>query len=90
MRARVAGRRRRWASRRARTIYLADVSVTESPLLGELLTGIEVDRQGDDVSGSKFDQRRHIISTEVITRRVPVVMDKIYGEYVEVGTESVC
>ena len=65
-------------ARRARTIYLEGVRET-----GNLLTGIEVNREGDEVSGKGFDERRHIISLELVVRRVPVVMDNLYGEYVD-------
>lgn len=63
---------------RTRSIYLQDVVEA-----GDVLTGIEVDREGDEVNGRGFDERRHIIATELIVRRVPMVMDNIYGELVE-------
>lgn len=63
---------------RARTIYLQDVSTS-----GSILTGIEVDREGAEVYGRGFDERRHLISLELVVNRVPVVMDNTYGEFVE-------
>jgi hypothetical protein len=63
---------------RARTIYLENPEVR-----GELLTGVQVKADGDEVSGKGFDERRHIISLELVTSRVPMRMDNIYGELVE-------
>lgn len=69
--------------KRARTIYLGDATVIQSPILGELLTGVELDREGMEVDGKGFDTRRHFISTDTIVNRVPVRMDKTYGEFVD-------
>lgn len=69
---------------RARTIYLSDVS--ETVIAGEpAITGIEVDRDGNRTLGTikQAIERRHIIQVELVVKRVPVVMDKIYGEFVE-------
>jgi hypothetical protein len=63
---------------RARTVYLRHPAVT-----GNLLVGVEVDREGDGVSGRKFDERRHVISVELVVARVPMRMDNFYGELVE-------
>jgi hypothetical protein len=63
---------------RSRTIYLQDVSE-----IGSMLTGVEVDKAGDEVSGKGFDERRHVISLELVSKRVPMVMDNIYGELEE-------
>lgn len=61
----------------ARTIYLEQVSEVG----GQLLTGIEVDKQGEEVAPRGVDERRHFISLELVTRRTPVRMNNIYGEY---------
>ncbi len=71
---------------RARTIYLADVA--ETAIAGApAIAGVEVDRDGCRVLGTvdQAVERRHIIQTELVVRRVPVVMDNTYGEFVEVG-----
>lgn len=65
---------------RARTIYMENVQVMGG---GELLTGIEVNREGDEICGAKFDERRHIIELALVERRMPMRMDNIYGELVE-------
>lgn len=69
---------------RARTIYLVDA--TEIPFIGATaVTGIEVDRDGNRTLGPATQplERRHVIASELIVKRVPVVMDNTYGEYVE-------
>lgn len=68
---------------RARTIYLHRPAVT-----GGLLTGIEVDREGDEVAPRGYDERLHAIALELVIERVPMVMDRLYGELVPAGTES--
>lgn len=63
---------------RARTIYL------HRPVEhGPFLTGVEVNREGDEIGGKDHDARRHIIDLGLIVRRVPMRMDNIYGELVE-------
>lgn len=62
---------------KARTIYL------ESPtVVGDLLTGIEVNREGDEIAPRGYDERRHLIALALVTRREAMVMDRIYGELV--------
>lgn len=73
----------RQENKRTRTIYLQDAEVRQAGKLGEVLTGIEVNREGDEIAGKGFDERRHIIAMGAVVRRVPVVMDKTYGEFVE-------
>lgn len=68
-----------------RTIYLQDAKESHSEQLGELLSGVEVDKEGDEVHGKGFDERHHLISLDAVIRREAVVMDKIYGEFVEVS-----
>lgn len=63
---------------RARTVFLEHAKVS-----GGLLTGIEVDREGVEVWGKCFDQRRHIISLELVLLRTPLKMDNEIGELVE-------
>ena len=48
-----------------------------------MLTGIEVDREGIEVYGRKFDERRHMISVSLVTDRVLMKMDNTYGHLVE-------
>lgn len=62
---------------RARTIYLHRPTVS-----GLLLTGVEVNREGDEISGKDFDERRHVIELSLVVRRVPMRMDNTYGELV--------
>lgn len=66
---------------RARTIYLRDPQVSGSAesLIGEFLTGIEVDREGTELAPKGVDERRHVISLPLVTRRVPVRVDLTYG-----------
>lgn len=70
---------------RTRTIYLHRPTVGghADGLLGEFLTGIEVNIQGDEVAPRGVDERRHIISLELVTKRIPMVMDNIFGELTE-------
>ncbi len=65
---------------RARTNYLTDVQAT-SIMGAECITGMELNREGDSVI--REGDRRHIIQAALVIRRTPVVMDKIYGEYVD-------
>lgn len=69
---------------RARTIYLENVQ--EATFMGApTLTGREVTREGDHVFGTtQAVERLHVIEQSLIIKRVPVVMDNIYGEFVEV------
>lgn len=65
---------------RARTVYLEDPA--EVTLLGEpCLTGTQVDRDGEDLAVD----RRHVIATALIVRRVPLAMDLTYGTLTEVS-----
>lgn len=72
-------------SKRARSIYLSDPRTSE--MCGHpVLIGEEVDRDGLPVLPLGKDgksTRMHIIQEELIVRRVPVVMDNTYGEFVE-------
>lgn len=63
---------------RARSVILKNTR--ESDLI---LSGVEVSIDGDEVAGKGFDERVRIISKDLILKRVPLVMDKIYGELVE-------
>ena len=45
----------------------------------DVITGVEVARDGDVISGSDFDERVHIIALALITKRVAMTMDFHYG-----------
>ena len=70
---------------RARTMYLSDVR--DITVAGEpALVGAEVDKDGSPVlpMGKDGESRRlHIVQLALVVRRTPVVMDNIYGEFVE-------
>lgn len=51
---------------------------------GELLTGIEVNDQGDEVAPRGVDERRHVISLDLVCKRVPMEMDNHFGELIVV------
>lgn len=60
----------------------------------QFLTGIEVKINGDEVTGRGFDERLRVIHKEMIAKRVPAVMNGLYGE-LEVesrraSTEEMC
>lgn len=63
---------------RARTIYLHRPTVS-----GIFLTGIEVDKEGDEVAPKGVDERLHMIELALVVERVPMEMHRIYGELVE-------
>lgn len=65
-----------------RTIILKNPAETQF-LGAPALTGIEVNREGDEIAGRGADERRHIIALTEITRRTPLVMDDRYGELTE-------
>lgn len=69
---------------RTRSIYLQDPVVSgDAGLLGATLTGIEVDREGIEVTGRGFDERRHVISLDLVLEREPMVIDRLYGHLVD-------
>lgn len=58
-----------------------------------LLTGVEVNREGEEVSGTDkngkhFDSRTHIISKDLVTKRVEYAMNNKYGLLVKKGMEN--
>ena len=63
---------------RTKTVFLDSVRQT-----GVFVTGIEVDKEGDEVSGKGFDQRRRVIAKKTILKRTPMRMDKKYAQLVE-------
>jgi len=65
--------------RGTKTIYLWDVAEVDGPILGSLLTGVEVDVEGVNVGTETVSERRHVIATDLVTKRVPVVMDMLTG-----------
>ena len=69
---------------RSRTVYLRQPVVAESPILGSLLTGVEVDIEGDEVAPRGVDERRHIIGLDAVVRRVPMYMNNDFGLLEEV------
>jgi hypothetical protein len=44
-----------------------------------LLMGIEIDNGGDEIVRPKADVTKHIISKDLIAKRVPMVMNNVYG-----------
>ena len=68
---------------RARSIFLHKPTVSDI-----FVTGIEVNREGDAIAGKGFDERRHIIDKSLVLKRVPMVMDRIYGELVPEGEQT--
>lgn len=63
---------------RSRTIYLRDPRVV--PFLGaEALTGIEVDRETNEIAPRGADELRRVIALDCITKRTPVYVSKTYG-----------
>lgn len=44
-----------------------------------VVVGIEVDREGDEVRPTGFDERLRVVGTECIAKRTPMVMDNRYG-----------
>lgn len=71
---------------RSRTIYLRNP--IEINVIGSLaVTGVEVDRGGSQAGNLKVTERRHVISTLLISDRTPVVLNVKYGE-LEEPTES--
>lgn len=65
-----------------RPIFLRNPHEVER-VLGTFIEGIEVNRYGDEIRGRTFDERKHMILELAITKRVPYVMDKKYGELVK-------
>lgn len=60
---------------RTRTVYL------RNPNEGDLvLSGIEVNKEGDEISGKGFDDRLRVIDLSLIKSRIPMVMNNTYGE----------
>lgn len=72
---------------RARTIYLSDPQVTGDPdgMLGQVLIGVEVDREADEVAPRGYDERRHVISLDLVLSRTVVVVDRHTGLLTEPG-----
>lgn len=70
-------------SRRSRKVYLHQPAV-----VGAFLTGIEVDREGDEVAGPGYDNRRHVLDLGLVVSRESFVMDRIYGELVPADSDS--
>jgi len=61
------------------------VTLRDPAVVGGILTGIEVDREGTEVAPRGVDERRHIISVDLVTRRTPLVMDNHTGLLTEPG-----
>lgn len=62
---------------RARTVILRDPVEVPFATAGPVLTGREAARDGSPTN------RRHIIGTALIGRRVPLVLNRHYGELEE-------
>lgn len=43
------------------------------------LCGIEIDREGDEIRRGKVDVTRHLISKDMIAKRVELVMNNTFG-----------
>jgi hypothetical protein len=72
----------RTADNKPRRVLLADPVETHASFAGVdvvLLSGVEVDSEGSPVYGKGFDERRHLIATDAIRARVPMVMNMTYG-----------
>ena len=65
------------------SIFLSVTSETD-----RILTGWEVNKDGDDVSGATWDRRKRIITKDCITKRVEYVLDKMFATLVKKGTET--
>ena len=69
---------------RAQTIILADVQ--EAVIIAtDVLTGVEVNREGDEVAPRGVDQRRHVIDLNLISKRTVLTMDNHTGLLTEPG-----
>jgi hypothetical protein len=60
-----------------RTVILRNVDNSD-----RLVSGIEVDRHGDEIAPRGFDQRLRIIERELVASETALVMDMKYGELV--------
>jgi hypothetical protein len=61
-----------------RTLYLRDPR--EKTLLGKpVLTGIEVNREGDEIASGGADERCRVIDLSLVSHRTPVALDRTYG-----------
>ncbi len=49
-----------------------------------ILSGIEVNEFGDEISSKGFDERLHVIQIEVVTSMKTMVMSPKYGELEEI------
>lgn len=61
-----------------KTLYLRD-PVETSFLGAPALTGVQVDREGNEVAPRGVDELRHIIDLGAVTKRTPVTMDRTYA-----------
>jgi hypothetical protein len=70
---------------RAKTVYLQNPKVVEVMTGAPALVGQEVDKEGNAVLGTVAQaiERQHVISLELVVKRVPVAMSMIYAEFVE-------
>ena len=62
---------------RSRSVILKNPQVT-----GRCLTGIEVKRDGDEVTAGGADERRRVIEMTLVTRRQEMRMDVRYAHLV--------
>lgn len=76
----------RWDGKKlrdTRTIIL--MNPVEVEFMGApALSGVEVNREGEEVAPRGVDERRHIIGLDVITKRTQLVMNNHYGILEEV------
>lgn len=71
----------------AATAILRDPAVhgSDGTLMGRVLVGVEVDREGDEVASRGVDERVRIISTSLVSKQTPLVMDRLTGLLTEPG-----
>jgi hypothetical protein len=63
---------------RARNVILKNVTTDHG-----YLRGIEVNKEGDEVTKPGVDERVHLIEQDLVTKRTPLRMDNHYGTLVE-------
>lgn len=67
------------------TVILRDSAVRKTRVLGSILTGVEVNREADEVASRGADERIRFISLDLVTKRTPLTMDRFTGMLTEPG-----
>jgi len=65
-----------------RSIYLQNPKMVRG-----FLTGIQVNKKGEEIADKGCDERLHLIQVGCIKENIPQVMNKIYGELEEGETK---